>query len=68
MTIDEAIIHCREVASEESCKDTASNKACGSEHKQLAEWLVELKRTREQLKENAIHSMQQNVAGLEESE
>ncbi len=51
MTIDEAIKHCNEVVSEESCKDTASNKACGSEHKQLAEWLVELKRTREQLKE-----------------
>ena len=35
MTLDEAIEHCKK----KSCDDTA----CGKEHKQLAEWLTELK-------------------------
>lgn len=35
MTLDKAIEHCKE----KSCDDTA----CGKEHKQLAEWLTELK-------------------------
>ena len=46
MTIEEAILHCHEVAAAESCKDTVSNKACGVEHKQLEEWLVELQKRR----------------------
>lgn len=37
MTLDEAIKHCEEVAS--SC----DNKNCALDHKQLAEWLKELK-------------------------
>lgn len=39
MTIDEAIIHAREVAEcrEDMCKE------CRQEHEQLAEWLEELK-------------------------
>lgn len=39
LTLDEAIKHCQEKA---DCSE------CGKEHKQLAEWLIELK----QLKEN----------------
>lgn len=35
MTLDEAIEHCKE----KSCDDTV----CGKEHKQLSEWLTELK-------------------------
>lgn len=46
MTIDEAIKHCNEVASGALCERTVNNKACGEEHKQLAEWLEELKRMR----------------------
>lgn len=65
MTIDEAIKHCNEVAGGTLCEGTVNHKACRAEHKQLAEWLQELKRTREQLKSNAIHSMRQNVNGLE---
>ena len=52
MTIDEAIRHCEEVAEEhtkynfyggyESCDE------CAEEHRQLAEWLRELKQLREQ--------------------
>lgn len=41
MTIDEAITHCEEVA-DSKCDE------CGAEHRQLAEWLKELKRLREQ--------------------
>ena len=40
MTLDEAITHCTEVAEQnedESCKE------CAKEHRQLAEWLKELK-------------------------
>lgn len=40
MTLDEAIEHCEEKA---ECGDS-----CGMEHKQLAEWLKELKMYREQ--------------------
>lgn len=40
MTIDEAINHCKEV-SDSKCD------SCGTEHKQLAEWLIELKERRE---------------------
>jgi hypothetical protein len=40
MTIDEAINHCKEVA-KSKCD------FCGAEHKQLAEWLIELKERRE---------------------
>ena len=40
MTIDEAINHCKEV-SDSKCD------SCGAEHKQLAEWLIELKECRE---------------------
>ena len=46
MTIDEAIKHCNEVADGALCESTVNNKACGEEHKQLAEWLEELKRMR----------------------
>lgn len=42
MTIDEAITHCEEVA-DSKCDE------CGAEHRQLAEWLKELKRLREQI-------------------
>lgn len=39
MTIDEAIIHCEEVANDRAgcCED------CAKEHRQLAEWLKELR-------------------------
>ena len=40
MTLEEAILHCKEVA-KEKCDN------CGAEHKQLAEWLRELKWRRE---------------------
>ena len=48
MTIDEAIQHCKEVANEEKSKllkvgDEYICSECGKEHKQLAEWLEELK-------------------------
>ena len=66
MTIDEAIKHCEDVASGALCEGTANHKACGEEHKQLADWLEELKKARERLKSNAIHSMAQNVIGLAE--
>lgn len=38
ITIDDAILHCEEVA--EKCSDSQ----CGTDHKQLADWLKELKR------------------------
>ena len=44
MTIDEAIKHAEEVAEEKRCEK------CGEEHRQLAEWLKELKQLRKQEK------------------
>lgn len=42
MTLDEAIEHCLEVAKNTTCA------GCKEEHLQLAEWLLELKKRREQ--------------------
>ena len=44
MTIDEAITHCIEVAEQ---NEDQSCKKCANEHRQLAEWLRELKAYRE---------------------
>lgn len=50
LTLDEAIKHCLEVAERNECKRTnddgytdVSMKQCATDHKQLAEWLTELK-------------------------
>ena len=59
MTLDEAIRHCEEVAEEkeaqaweaqlqEEYRTIKSCKGCAEEHRQLAEWLKELKQLREQ--------------------
>lgn len=57
MTLDEAIQHCEEKA---LCGD-----ACGLEHKQLAEWLKELKgyRMREESKptKEDVNDIRQNI-------
>ena len=42
ITLDEAIKHCYEIVNNE-CK----NYGCRMDHKQLAEWLIELKKYRE---------------------
>lgn len=47
MTLDEAIKHCEEVA-DYDCYGEKQLK-CAEEHRQLAEWLKELKRLREQM-------------------
>ena len=41
MTIDEAILYCEEVA--DRCDVTDGNRQCADDHRQLAEWLRELK-------------------------
>lgn len=53
MTIDEAISHALEVAEKNECKMTSddgytdvSMKRCAADHRQLAEWLTELKQWR----------------------
>ena len=46
MTIDEAIVHAREVASRKF-DDRVHCIRCAEEHEQLAEWLEELKELRE---------------------
>ena len=45
MTLEEAILHCDEVA--DRCAVTDGNRKCEIEHRQLAEWLRELKKLRE---------------------
>lgn len=57
LDIDTAIKHCLEVAEENECKMTSddgytdvSMKRCAVEHRQLAEWLTELKELREENK------------------
>lgn len=41
MTLDEAILYCEKVA--DQCMITDGNRKCESDHRQLAEWLKELK-------------------------
>ncbi len=61
MTLDEAIEHCEEKA---KCGDS-----CGREHKQLAEWLRELKVFRKILKENVKEQPKhKRVHGVEDGE
>lgn len=57
MTIDEAIAHALEVAEKNECKMTSddgytdvSMKRCAADHRQLAEWLTELKEAKRLLK------------------
>lgn len=45
MTLDEAIIHCEEIA--DRCAVTDGNAMCEADHRQLAEWLRELKKLRQ---------------------
>lgn len=45
MTIDEAIVHALEVAAAADCKDSLGE-TCANQHRQLAEWLKELKELR----------------------
>ena len=58
MTIDEAIIHAREVASRK-CDDRVHCIKCAEEHEQLAEWLEELKQYR------AIGTLEECRAAME---
>ncbi len=44
MTIDDAILHAEAVANR--CDANDRDRACGREHRQLAEWLKEFKRHR----------------------
>ena len=48
MTLEEAINHCDEVIKDET---SCGCFACADEHRQLKEWLRELKRYREKVKE-----------------
>lgn len=58
MTLDEAIQHANEVAT------TCADKECSLDHKQLAEWLEELKQRR--LKDELAIQMKKaaEIAGL----
>ena len=57
MTIDEAIKHCEEIAMDKTnlaktlwdSKEKARCEECAEEHRQLAEWLKELKLYREMI-------------------
>ena len=57
MTIDEAIQHCEEVAS----KCVSSNNQCALDHRQLAEWLRELKMYRMGLRKPEPQKYRSNI-------
>ena len=66
MTLDEAIRHCEEVAEKycEKVEDglTADDfcDSCASEHRQLAEWLKELK-TRREIDHNLVKKIAEST-------
>ena len=53
MTLDEAIAHCEEVL------ESACGK-CAEEHRQLAEWLKELRERRQYERHETVRQMQEN--------
>lgn len=53
MTLDEAIAHCEEV-SKSACGE------CAEEHRQLAEWLKELRERRQNERHETVRQMQEN--------
>ena len=59
MKLSEAILHCREMA-EKHCDDE-----CGLEHKQLEEWLIELRQLRRKVKPAKV--VNQNPSELAET-
>lgn len=78
LSIDEAIAHAREVA--ETCEDEASKYdmsdsyerqvayqegKCGEEHRQIAEWLEELKALREEKSDFQIMAKDNYEMGME---
>ena len=74
MTLDEAIKHAEEVAEEKEnegkllCQSEGASigcLTCAKEHRQLAEWLKELKRLREQESENELKDLSKRVEALE---
>lgn len=56
MTLDEDIKHATEVS------ETCDNKECGLDHKQLADWLTELKSLREQHIDNVMEILSTKYA------
>jgi hypothetical protein len=62
MTLEEAILHCEEVAKENfNRRDDKKCIKCGYEHIQLAEWLKELKTYREMNKEENYMELKDTV-------
>ena len=58
MTLDEAILHCKEIIENNSvCKD------CINDHIQLLDWLVELKAYRELFKSNNLNNIALDLFG-----
>lgn len=71
MTIDEAIAHCLEVAEKEeqfcvqddiSCRFQKSHAECAADHRQLAEWLTELKELRSSVGAVKLSNMKEALA------
>ena len=60
MTLDEAIRHAEEVAEYDCYND--EQKKCAEEHRQLAEWLKELKRLKEAATDTDTISSRKGVA------
>lgn len=56
MTLDDAIKHCQQIAKESDCSE------CANEHKQLAQWLQELKEFKK------IHTNEEWFCGLSTEE
>jgi len=50
MTLEEAIIHAEEVV--DRCEVTDGDRACAEAHRQLAEWLKELKAVKDLIKQH----------------
>ena len=55
MTLEEAIIHAEEVV--DRCEVTDGDRACAEEHRQLAEWLKELKAVKNLIRQHDEDSM-----------
>lgn len=68
MTIDEAIRHCEEVAecNEIAGLESEARRQCCNDHRQLAEWLTELKELRNSIGAVKFKDMKEAVGLLQE--
>ena len=64
ITLEEAIIHAEEIV--DRCEVTDGDRACAEAHRQLAEWLKELKAVKDLIRQHDEDSMPEDFWYIDE--